>query len=382
MRYFLRKNPHGINDAFCDQFQLRRPIQLSPKMIKSPSNRLFLLGALALGLFAAQPAYAQFDFYGNYIAVGVNAGGSIISTDYGSGGPLNPLLDGTNPYLGIQWDPTGTSNFGGNGGHPAYNNDFITPGTPYQSYTLGYGGGYGIASYSSGTTLTIGGTVNTSSGSTFSTVTTGSYGVLGYTQTLSFNKASSIINFAVTLTNTSDAGIGDVVYATGFDPDPDVYGYEAHILAPPPSGDAYDTLNQIVSSSLVQAIGPISGNSIIIQDLSGKGNVIVDPSWDSNPYNVSAADTDGISGQIPGDIGAYQNGDYSIAAGWNFGDLAAGQSATFSYNYVINSTPVTSTGPVGIPGVPDSTSTWTLLAIGVAALIGFSLRSSRRALSR
>jgi hypothetical protein len=304
---------------------------------------LAVLAAALLSLIS-QKANAQYTLSGNYLRVGVGADGSIINPDDNT-----QTYEGQyySQFPGIIYDAGGTGNF-------SVNNDFITPGSPYQSYAVGYGGGYGLASFEYGTSLTISSTTNTSAGGTLSTVTKGAYGALAYTQTLSFGVNSTIINFTTTLSNTSDSTMSNVVFATSFDPDPDVYQY-----------GSYYTVNQVVTPSVVQAEGPETTNSIIIQTVTSGGEVEVDPSWDPNPYAISAG-SDGVNSS---DVGAYQNGDFSIGGGYNFGDLGAGDSITFNYNYIINGTPVNPTSPILTGGVPDAASTLALLGLGLAGLI-------------
>ena len=299
-------------------------------------TRAVIVAGLLAGLFGlGGSARAQWTFTGGYIKVGVGSDGSIIDP-------------GT--FTGIQWDGTGT------GGFPV-NNDIITPGTPYQFYGMGYSGGAGYGSYWLGNSLNAT-TVNTSSGSTFSTATTGNYGNLAYNQTMSFGQNSSVIHYTTTLRNNSATTLNNVIYASGFDPDPDVYQY-----------GSYYTINQIVTPSVVQATGPDTGNTILIQSLPSSavpGVVSISRSWDHDLTDLAtiSGGIDGIGGA--GAVGQYFNGDYTIEAAWGIGSLAPGQSVEVDYNYIINGTPVTPVSP--ILNTPDGASTLGLLGFAVMGL--------------
>jgi hypothetical protein len=288
----------------------------------------------ASAVLSSTPALAQYTLSGNYLQVGVGADGSIINPS-GTATPVAGQSYSTKP--GIIWDGSGTGNF-------SVNNDFITPGTPFQTYSLGVNGTYGQASYVGGNTL---GATTIQTGP-LSTQTTGSYGGVSYVQNLSFGSSSSIINFSVTLTNNSGVDLTNVAFASGFDPDPDVYQH-----------GSYFTNNSIVSPGIVEATGPLTGNSILIQDLTGGAVASIVASWPTyDPYGLLTGTNDG-------------NGDYSIFDAWNISSLAAGASKTINYNYIINSTPVAPGDPVltGGDSVPDSASTLALLGLGSAMVV-------------
>jgi len=294
---------------------------------------------------------------GNSLRVGVGGDGSLINSADTSQTPdaFNSQWS-VNP--GIIWDGSGTGNF-------SVNNDFITPGTPFQMYSIGVGSNYATASFinnadsgysAGGWAPQLGGT--TVQTGTRSTVTTGSYGGLDYSQTLSFGASSSIINFGITLTNNSASDISGVSFATGLDPDPDVYQYEASS-----SSDVYNTINQVISPGVVEATGPLTGNSIFIQDVSGGGTASIIGNWPQFDPTTNGLLT---SGENDG------NGDFSIFDDWQVGTIAAGTSTTINYNYIINATPVGVGGP--IPTVPDGGAT---LAMVAAAFTGLAIMRRR-----
>ncbi|MGD1085940.1 MAG: VPDSG-CTERM sorting domain-containing protein [Verrucomicrobiota bacterium] len=301
-----------------------------------------ILALVAAGAAVAltQQANAQYTLQGNYLEVGVGADGSIINP-----AGTAPTIGGQyySQYPGIIWNGAGTG-FGGS----YVNNDFITPGTPYQSYSIGVGGNYGVASYIAGTgTL---GTTTTQTGP-LSTLTTGSFGGLTFSQTLSFTAGSSIINYAMTLNNPTGAALNNVVFNTALDPDPDVYQFGSYVTA-----------NTIVSPGIVQATGLDTHNSIIIQGVTPGAAASIISDWYSStidPYSHLTSENDGTPA------------DYAIEDSWDIGTLAAGASETIDYNYIINATPVTSTSTIlGPPSAPDGGSTLGLLGL---ALTGFGL---------
>jgi len=294
----------------------------------------------------AHSALAQYSLVGNQIAVGVGSDGSIINPTVGSS--MGSLTYGGSytTYLGIEWSTAQ------NGTYPV-NNDVITPGTPYQGYSIGVNGNYGVASFYSGHTL--GGTT-TQSG--LSTMTTGGgYGGVGFSQSLSFGLNSGIIHFVDTFQNTTGGTLPNVAFSTEFDPDPDVYQY-----------GSYTTRNNILSSSVVQANGPSTGLTILIQGLTAGSIPSVVGGWpDDNPYDLVNG-TGGVTSQT---VGFTDFEDYSIGMAWELGDMTAGETETISFNYIINGTPVTTTSPIlggGGTGAPDGGSTCALLGLAVAGL--------------
>lgn len=299
------------------------------------------VAVIALGLcaFLVQSAHAGYTLAGNYLLVGVGSDGSIINpTGTASTNGIN-VGGGYENIPGIIWNGAGTG-FGGS----YVNNDFVTPGTPFQEYSLGVNGQYGIASYVYGDTLN----ATTTQTGPLSTQTTGSFDGASYVQTLSYGVNSSIINFSVTITNTTDATLNAIAYSTGLDPDPDVYQY-----------GSYNTLNSIIEPGVVEATGPDTTNSIVIQSLTaGASSDIVEsgywPAYD--PYTLFTGD--GITSD---------SNDAAIFDSWLIPSLAAGASTTISYNYIINATPVTSTSPI-LNGAPDLGNTLAMFGFVLAGL--------------
>jgi len=271
----------------------------------------FLLAFFLLSV----PYMAEADvLQGNYLKVGIQNSGALISDDH---------------TVGIDYDSSGTQSF------PGW--DYLTPGSPWEFYSIGYGGDtwdavdseYGYNPFDSSTSV-IG----------LSATTIGGYGPLSYWQQVSFGMDSNVINFNIALTNTSGSSISDVVYARGFDPDQD-YFYTLDDYY------GYDTINTIMSGDLVQATGPVTRRTIsIFSDSSYYHAPSVDWDWSTNPYWLLNGPNDGY-------------GDNTIAMAFDIGTLGAGESAEFSLQYILGEG-----SAVPIPG-----AVW-LLGSGLLGLVG------------
>ncbi len=261
---------------------------------------------------------ADFTLTGNYLSVGINSSGGLINS---------------NTLTGIQFDPTGTGSF-------PQAADFIAPGIPLEFYSIGINGvTQGSAGYYDGNTFGMT-TFNSSSGGVLSASSFGSVNGLAITtQVAYFNTNSKSINFSVDFLNTTAAPIS-VVYARGLDPDQDAYTF-----------GRYDTINSIgvngAGHAVATAVGPISGLTIQIEDLTGFGVASV-TNWQQDPYALLGG----------GSIG---NGDYTIAMTWNLGTLNPGRSEEIDFQYNLSS-------PVPLPPA------LLLFAPGLLGLIGIRKR--------
>lgn len=300
---------------------LFRPVPSS-----SCTGRQFASGcAFVAALFLSVPAAVQAQVLsGNFLRVGVHASGALIDSSF---------------KAGIEYDESGAGRWAGV--------DFLKPGSPYEFYALGYDGGHATAGFLHGNRLAAH-TAVTSAGTMLSAETTGAYGLLRFSQQLSFGRDSSAIDFAVTLTNTGLQALSEVVYARGFDPDQDVY-----------AGGKYETINRIHGGDLVTATAPVTGWTIgLFSDSEIEHVPSIRPDWPmTNPYRLRQSRGRNQS-----------NADDALAMLWRIGDLAAGESATITFQYRIGESLADVTA---IPEPRDA-------VLGAAlAVLGFVLWRSR-----
>ncbi len=251
-----------------------------------------LLGPLILCTVVSAVALGESPVLtGNYLHVGVSESGGLIDDAF---------------TVGIDFDKTGTSTW------TTY--DFLKPGTPFEFYSIGVDGDWKAAGYSTGNSFGAS-TTNTSAGAINSTLTTGTYGDITFTQLLSYARSAGAIDFQVQLTNASTTASHNVVYARGLDPDQDVY-----------AGGGYETTNSVVNGDLVIASAPITDWTIgIFSDSTIPHVPTVDAPWNQNPYDLLIPHNDGY-------------GDYTINMAWDVGALAPGAGATVTFQYRIAET--------------------------------------------
>jgi hypothetical protein len=310
--------------------------------MKSIKYILIVMAAgAALALTTQKASAADTVLVGNTLLVGVNNAGGVVQNSIGGPTP-------TSPFIGIQYDSTGTGNY-------SKGYDFITPGDPYQYYAVGVNGNYVANGYVSGNSLGMT-TTDTSSGTTLqATSTGGSFGGLNINQTMSFQKSgagSGIISFNVQLTNPStDVTLTNVAYSTGLDPDQDVY-FDSN----------YQTTNVITNPNFIYGTGTATAWTIAIKNTSdhASNDWIADTGWDmgtdTNPYITTYGTA---SGSFVGPGSNYA--DDTINMDWQLGDIGPGQTVNLTYEYVIAETPAAA-------GVPDGASTLGLLGLALAGL--------------
>jgi hypothetical protein len=258
-------------------------------MKNSKLHKFLMVAVAVLAIYGIGNA-ADFTLTGQYLNVGVNDSGGLI----GNG-------------VGIQFDPTGTGHFAG---AP----DFITPGTPLEFYSIGINNtNLGSAGYNDGNTFGVT-TINTTSGSTVSTL---SYGYVGLIQRTYFDQASKSIHFSVDLLNMTGVALNNVVYARGLDPDQNY----------PTTFSTNNSIGTIGGKAVVTAVGPYNGLTIQIQDVTGGGVASVSSGWERNPYVLL----------LGGNAG---NGDNTINMAWNLGTLAPYSSREIDFQYNLSAVPL------------------------------------------
>src|SRR3989339_500064 len=145
-----------------------------------------LLAMIIAAVLSASPAFAVI-LEGNFLRVGVGNGGGLIDDAF---------------TVGIDYDKTGTSAW------TTY--DVLKPGTPFQFNSIGVNGSWAASGYNNGNHFSAT-TTDTSAGTTLSTLTTGNYAGINYSQSLYFDKTSGVIHFTVNLANNTIDTLANVV---------------------------------------------------------------------------------------------------------------------------------------------------------------------------
>jgi hypothetical protein len=302
------------------------------------------------GIFSGVAHAVPLTLTGNKVQVGISDFGT-----FGSNGATAP---------GILHDPTGTGNFAP-GGIP---NDYLTPGTPHDGFSLkssafGFSenDNFGVADFAtiSGPSLLVGpdamGFANAATwlgGNSFVTVRNSYF----------FNPGDERILINTVITSIATFDITNLKFARSTDPDPDVNLF-----------GNFNTVNQRGNSlfapeDFVGSAGEDSG--LFLGLLNNSGNTY--------PHNtrVDAACCSNIDPDVVlGGGAASGTADDGLNIAWDLGTLEVGQSKTVSYFYVFGDDIDTGGGDPGtrvpVPGVLS------LLGIGFAAAALLRRRKSK-----
>lgn len=292
--------------------------------MKFKPSALASLAVLSAVCVCSTPAFATpLTLANGYIKAGVSDYGTL-----GSNGSTSP---------GILFDKTGSGSYGVN--------DFLTPGTPWEGFSI-YGSAGNYSSNNTGST-SFGSHSPTSSGggASWSSSVSG-YGITNAYALQNFG-GTQVISIQTVITNLTSSAITGLTFGRYLDPDPDVNLY-----------GSYNTSNSRLNSNQVCATGSSSGQTICLYSFDAVTHNVGNGSWSADPsYWLSGAN-----------VGF---GDYAIGLGFNIGTLAAGQSITLSYGYSLGATKNDAAAPVTAT-VPEPTSL-ALLGLG-----GLSLLASRR----
>lgn len=302
------------------------------------------IAAIILGMAGAATA-APVVIEGNYIRAGVSDDGTL-----GSNGTTSP---------GLLHDSTGAADF-------SDNNDYITPGSPHDGFSVAFDAGTAGGQYFENDNYYNGGGAFTSAGGP--TLVAGPYDnmalwegsntYLSISNLYYFNDGDQRINVTTTITALQD--VTNLAFARSVDPDPDVNTF-----------GSFETNNQRGNSlfgvtDFVGSAGPITGLTLGLLNTSGNlftHNTLIGDSCCSNlnPYDVL----------IGGGAG---NFDQSLNMAWLVGSLAAGSSATINYAYVVGD----NIEVVG--GVVPEPATWGMMILGFMG-VGGMVRRRRTALA-
>jgi hypothetical protein len=280
---------------------------------------------------------------GNFIRTAVNDVGTL-----GSGGNTSP---------GLLYDKTGTANF-------SDNNDYLTPGDPYDYFGVKSTetGLIGNAnSFGSNPIVAVSGPTNLSSGSVNSASWTGEYaGFFNIVNTYTFNDDSQRIDVSTTITALQN--LTNVQFARSIDPDPDVNTFGSYFTENSLGNAALGLAPTDWAYSLGTSTGLPLGlytNSVIEHNAGIVGSWGGTTSDAADPSAILAGINDG-------------NGDYALALGFNIGSILAGQSIKLDYSYVMGLTKDTVDVP-DVSNVPVPGAVW-LFGSAIAGFFGFGRR--------
>ncbi|UYQ92130.1 Ig-like domain-containing protein [Chitinophaga horti] len=212
-------------------------------------------------------------------------------------------------------------------GSPAYIGDYFLPGTPYEGFSVQANGGTyrNDGSNSNGVPGGVTGFSTTDVSQTVQWI--GNVAGIRVRQEATVEKTQGFILVNVTLVNTSAATITDIYYTREVDPDNEVT-----------QGGGYDTRNVIeqqnpnsISTALISARGLTHNSYLGLGSRDCRAKVAVPTSW---PYADGKALWAGTGTRLitPGS----SQGDFAMSVAFNIGSLAAGDSTSLSFAYVLN----------------------------------------------
>lgn len=259
---------------------------------------------------------------GKYIEVGISSMGSLGTV----GAKPDDFYGGNGSNIGLAYEADGLG-----GTEPRL--DFTLPDDPEERWSVGYNdsdyGGFSALNGSAGTatTLTDQTVTDNSSGNTLSGTSQGTVNdALKVRQVQTFDVNSSFYKTTVTLTNVSDSTLTDVEYMRSVDPDNTrAYGGSNKTINAIGGQYASEGSSLVTATSLPgDSYDAVTGHQATMLYYSDDPNAIVYTGGfsNSNPY---AYDSLGQTKDYS------ESADQAIGIIFKKGDLAPGQSVTFSY---------------------------------------------------
>lgn len=276
---------------------------------------------------AAQSAIVDDDIFleGDFLSLGISGAGTFGTANTAPAG-FNTAPGETRIGMSIDQDGFGV-------GAAPTTGDFFLPGTPEESFTVGYQRAGSTANFNFTNAERVGLTqvtqqnvANQSNGDTLQAfwegVTSGDGNRLEVDQTISFTDDDRFFQNTVTLTNVGADAMTDVRYMRSFDPDQDVG-----------TGGSFTTRNDVVNQpgdgggdnlAIVSATGLASDVPIFFLADDDRARVGAFGFSNRDPFTAQAHDN-------PQAEGFTITTDGAIVITFDLGPLAAGQSATFTY---------------------------------------------------
>ncbi len=277
----------------------RRPPAAWAAMMSAMVRSLFVwlaMASLAATAFAQIPG-DSLVLEGDYIQTGVSNNGTL-----GVGGNTHP---------GFIFDATGTGSF-------ISGNDYLTPGSPFEGFSISYAGG-GILKNNNTGTFQIGSAAaptvvdSMTSGYDNAVVWSGTVdGVFSVEHLYGLNTDAKRVEITTTITALMD--LDDVTFARYIDPDS---GGTSSINS---RGNA--TLG-LAPEDWVNSESETNGATLgLFSDSDVTHNTAITSPWSTDPDDYLAGSPDSI-------------GDDAIGIGFDIGDLLTGESITFIYSYAV-----------------------------------------------
>ncbi len=263
--------------------------------------------AVALSAIFSQAGAANLVLDGGYVKIGVNESTGTL----GSGGNTSP---------GILYDSTGAGAF-----NTSY--DYLTPGTPFEGWTLNYNS-TSVYNNNAGAVGLGGGVLTGYNGVAYNGTTYDNRAVWTNTthadfdilHDYRFNDTQQFVDISTVV--TAKTAMTGIYFARFTDPDARAAAGDSSATDNVVGYGAIPTTNVVFSEAIASryALGLYSGDTNV--------NAAVSAGWSTDPTVYYAGGTSYGSGVNFG------RGDHTIGMGWYLPTLAAGSTATFSYAYI------------------------------------------------